>query len=97
MFLLKSIDYNSLVTGAGKSEVQELTIYDIVQNGYVLRYDGANTIPLTSSSSPNDILQALNDLPTLYPNLVLEVVDKSVSTEDKIISVKFSSDLGTSQ
>lgn len=76
--------------------MQQVTIYNLAQsqNGFVLRFDGANTIPLGSSSSTNDILQALNDLPTLYPNLVLEVVDGSAGPNDRSFTVKFSSDLG---
>lgn len=92
----KTIDYKNLAKGAGKSETQQVTIYNISQsqNGFRLKYDGAQTIPLTSSSSSNDIKLALNDLPTLYPNLVLDVVNVDAGSTDKAFTVKFSSDLG---
>ena len=95
-FTTKTIDYKNLAKGAGKSEMQQIKIYSVSQsqNGFRLKYDGAQTIPLTSSSTSNDIKQALNDLPTLYPNLVLDVVNVDAGSTDKAFTVKFSSDLG---
>jgi hypothetical protein len=46
------------------------------------------------SSSANDIKNALNDLPTLAPNLVYNVTVTSQSGNDLIYLVTFSSDLG---
>jgi hypothetical protein len=45
-------------------------------------------------SSANDIKNALNDLPTLAPNLVYNVTVTSQSGNDLIYLVTFSSDLG---
>ncbi len=49
---------------------------------------------MNSLSTATDIKTALNDLPTLYSNLVLEVNDTSSNSDDKVFKIKFSADLG---
>lgn len=47
----------------------------------------------SSTSSTTDVQAALNDLPTLYPNLVTNV-NQTISGTDKTFIITFSSDLG---
>ena len=51
-------------------------------------------VVLNSASSGPDVQLALNDLPTLYSNLVISV-NADVNGNDKIFTVTFSSDLGS--
>ena len=48
---------------------------------------------MTGSSSPANILKALNDLPTLAPNLVTNVSD-SIVGNDRTITITYSVALG---
>ena len=52
-------------------------------------------VALKYSSSVTDVKNALNDLPTLYPNMVLDVnVTLSLDGNDVVYNVIFSPDIG---
>jgi hypothetical protein len=51
-------------------------------------------VVLDFESTANNIRNALNDLPTLSPNLIEEVVLNTTNSGDKVIEVKFSARLG---
>ena len=79
---------------AGVSEVQKLTLNSSMKMPYVLSFDGVNTIELDFETAAIDLQKALNDLPTLAPNLVTVAPVSSNDETIKIFRVTFSVDLG---
>ncbi|CAF0814130.1 unnamed protein product, partial [Brachionus calyciflorus] len=90
-----SIDYKLLTTGTGVSEIQKITLNSSIPNAqYILSFRGVETIPIEFDSTSLIVQNALNDLPSISPNLVTV---NSVSSDDanlKIYRVTFPSDLG---
>ncbi|RMZ99473.1 hypothetical protein BpHYR1_037334, partial [Brachionus plicatilis] len=88
-------DYSNVTLGSGVSEVQKITLNSSFSVPYVLSFENVETILFNFETTTALYLQnALNDLPSLGPNLVSVSPVSSNDPIVKIFLVTFSADLG---
>ena len=89
-----SIKTDTLSVTSGVSEIQTVQIKSINGAQYALGFDQVETYTLNFEATALDVQKALNDLPTLSPNLVTVTQSSSPDDITRIFLVQFSSSLG---